>query len=187
MPDLVDSDAVIPSEDILVRLLQMGVVIEEYAEEKSARILGMSADDELTSEILADSKDESKEHRDKLVSLIEGVSDSDVDKREVERLVRDAVERTVSEPAGSDEALRQQLKSERLAYEFYDSLIEACRKSEGYIDMSPEELERVVSQIEEIRDDEREDAEKLESMLQANGNGAMDVDIDTEKETQGVN
>lgn len=148
------------NEKDLTRLLQMGVVIEEYAEEKSARLLGESVkDDEVRAE-LKESLDESGEHRDILVELVREVG-ADIDKERVEDLVRDAVEAEIDEPSDGDEALRQQLESERLAYSFYDSLIDACKASEW-----ADEYEDVVSVLADIRQDELEDAEEIEKRLE---------------------
>jgi len=147
------------SEKDLGRLLQMGVVIEEYAEEKSARLLGDSVEDDEVRAELEDSLDESGEHRDTLVKLVREVG-ADIEEERVESLVRDAVEAEIEEPRDGDEALRQQLESERLAYSFYDSLIDACRASDW-----ADEYEDVVSVLDDIRQDELEDAEKIEKKL----------------------
>jgi rubrerythrin len=157
----VDSRVAVPTEDDLARLLQIGVVIEEYAEEKSARLLTDSVDDGDVRETLDEALAESDEHRRRLLSLVREIGE-DVDEERVESLVREAVETTVPSPADSDEALRHQLESERLAGSYYDSLIEACRAS-GSID--DETVGRVVETLEEIRDDEYEDAEKIQTEL----------------------
>lgn len=156
-----DTRVAVPSEDDLARLLQIGVVIEEYAEEKSARLLSDEVDDAKVRETLEEALDESDEHRRRLLSLVRDIGE-DVDESRVEERVRDAVEAKVPSPAGSDEALRQQLQSERLAGEYYDSLIRACRASDS---IDEETLEDVVETLEEIRDDEFEDAEKIETAL----------------------
>lgn len=157
----VDSRVAVPSEDDLARLLQIGVVIEEYAEEKSARLLAEGVNDEDVREILDESLEESDEHRRRLLELVRGVGE-DVDEEHVESLVRDAVEAKIGETDDTDEALRRQLASERLAYSYYDSLIEACRASESIDDAV---LEDVLETLEEIREDELEDAEKIETVL----------------------
>jgi hypothetical protein len=157
----VDSRVAVPSEDDLARLLQIGVVIEEYAEEKSARLLSDEVRDEAVRETLDEALTESDEHRRRLLSLVREIGE-DVDEGRIERLVREAVESNVPSPEDSDEALRHQLKSERLAGSYYDSLIEACRASTR---MDDETVGRVVETLEEIRDDEYEDAEKIQKEL----------------------
>jgi rubrerythrin len=157
----VESRVAVPSEDDLARLLQIGVVIEEYAEEKSARLLSDEVDDDGVRETLDEALDESDEHRRRLLSLVREIG-GDVDEERVEERVRDAVESNVPSPDGPDEALRHQLESERLAGSYYDSLIEACRASTRIDD---ETLEEVVRTLEEIRDDEHEDAEKIQTEL----------------------
>ncbi len=163
----VDSRVAVPSVEDLARLLQIGVVIEEYAEEKSARLLSESVDDEEVREMLDESLHESDEHRRELLELVRRVG-ADVDEEHVESLVREAVEANVDPPANPDEALRQQLGSERLAYSYYDSLIEACRASD---EIDDETLDEVVGKLKEIREDEREDAEKIETVLNENRKG----------------
>lgn len=157
----VDSRVAVPSEDDLARLLQIGVVIEEYAEEKSARLLSEGVGDDEVRGMLDEALEESDEHRHRLLELVRGIG-GDVDEDHVESLVRDAVEAKVGETDDSDEALRHQLKSERLAYSYYDSLIEACRASDSIDDTV---LDNVLETLEEIREDELEDAEKIETVL----------------------
>jgi rubrerythrin len=161
----VDSRAAVPSEDDLARLLQIGVVIEEYAEEKSARLLTDAVDDDGVREMLNESLEESDEHRRRILDVVRSMG-ADIDEEHVESLVRDAVEANVDEPTDPDEALRRQLDSERLAYSFYDSLIDACRASESIDDGV---LADVLDTLEDIREDEREDAEKIETVLNENG------------------
>lgn len=161
----VDSRVAVPSEDDLARLLQIGVVIEEYAEEKSARLLSEAVDDEGVREMLGESLEESDEHRRRILDVVRRMG-AEVDEEHVESLVKDAVEANVDEPANPDEALRQQLGSERLAYSYYDSLIEACRASESIDDGV---LAEVLDTLEDICEDEREDAEKIETVLNKKG------------------
>ncbi|XGI84637.1 hypothetical protein ACEU6E_05160 [Halorutilales archaeon Cl-col2-1] len=177
MTDLVGSEKRISDEDILVRLLQMGVVIEEYAEEKSAFISGRSTQNDYIQEILLDALDESQTHRDTLIDLIDEVrtDETRMDARHVEELVRERVERSID--AETDEqALREQLRSERLAYSFYDTLIDACENTktsegetetgvEGDLEMNDDKVQKVVSTLKEIREDEKEDARKIENIL----------------------
>lgn len=165
---VLDTDPVVPDRDLLVRLLQVGVVIEEYAEEKSAYMLGESVDDGFTREVLADSREESREHRDRLLELIRDVGSSGVDGDAVEALVREAVEGSVDEPGSRREALRAQLRSERLAYDYYDGLIDALRNSEA---LDQELVSRVVGTLDEIRMDELEDARELEKILNQEDEG----------------
>jgi len=149
----------LPKEKDLARLLQMGVVVEEYAEEKSARLLGESVEDDEVRAELQDPLNESGEHRDILAELVQEVG-ADIDKERVERLVREAVEAEVDEPKDGEKALRQQLETERLAYSFYDNLIEACRASKW-----ADEYEDILSVLSDIRRDELEDANEIEKKL----------------------
>jgi rubrerythrin len=157
----VDSRVAVPSEDDLARLLQIGVVIEEYAEEKSARLLSDEVEDEEVRETLDEALTESDEHRRRLLSLVREVGE-DVDEERVESLVRESVESNVPSPDDPDEALRHQLESERLAGSYYDSVIETCRASTRIDDAT---VGRIVETLEEIRDDEYEDAEKIQKEL----------------------
>lgn len=157
----VDSRVAVPSEEDLARLLQIGVVIEEYAEEKSARLLTEEICDDEVRGMLDEALEESDEHRNRILELVRGVGE-DVDEDRVESLVRDTVEAKVGGTEDSEEALRHQLNSERLAYSYYDSLIEACRASDSIDDVV---LKDVLETLEEIREDELEDAEKIETIL----------------------
>ncbi|MFP4633234.1 MAG: ferritin-like domain-containing protein [Halobacteriota archaeon] len=153
----------IPDVEALARLLEIGVVIEEYAEEKSARLLSSEVDDAETREVLLGALDESLEHRDRLVELVALVG-GDVDAETVERRVREAVESSVDEPTDEAEALRRQLESELMAYEFYDSVLDALDEAEMNC-VDSREVERVTSTLREIRSDEMEDARELRERL----------------------
>lgn len=166
--DVLESESVVPDTDMLVRLLQVGVVIEEYAEEKSAYMLSAAVDDEFAEDVLSDSRMESREHRDRLLELIDEIEGSGLEVDAVEAVVREAVEASVREPSDRREALETQLRSERLAYDYYDRLIEALRTAE---DLDKEVLGRVVSTLEEIREDELEDAMELEEILNQEDTG----------------
>ncbi len=153
----------IPDSRALARLLQIGVVIEEYAEEKSARLLSDDVDSEAR-EALLDSLRESEEHRDRLVELVSLVG-ADVDPETVEERVKEAVESEVEEPDDEREALEQQLESELLAYRFYDNVLDAIDGSDlGCMDSAT--VDEVSSTLDEIRDDELEDARELERRLE---------------------
>lgn len=158
---MLESDSAVPDRDMLVRLLQVGVVIEEYAEEKSAYMLSAAVDDEFAEDVLMDSRDESREHRETLLELISEIDGSGFEADAVEAVVREAVEASVPRPGDRREALETQLRSERLAYDYYDRLIEALRAS----DLEREVVGRVVETLEEIREDELEDARELEEIL----------------------
>ncbi|MDY6776150.1 MAG: hypothetical protein SV253_08800 [Halobacteria archaeon] len=186
MTDLVGSEKRISDEDILVRLLQMGVVIEEYAEEKSAVISGRAAQNDYIQEILLEALDESQTHRDTLIDLIDDLraDGTRMDARHIEELVREKVERSEIDAETDEQALREQLRSERLAYSFYDTLIDACENTKtsdseaeteidtdadtgvgGCLEMNDDKIQMVVSTLKEIREDEKEDAQKIENIL----------------------
>ncbi len=152
----------VPDGAALARLLQVGVVIEEYAEEKSARLLADSVDDDVRDTLL-ESLEESTEHRDRLVELVSRVG-ADVDPETVEERVRDAVEASVEEPADEVEALERQLESELMAYEFYDDVLTAIDDSD-FGCMDRDTVDEVTSTLSEIRDDELEDAREIEGRL----------------------
>ncbi len=161
---VVGSERVIANEDILVRLLQIGVVIEEYAEEKSAFILGLSVEDEDTKEMLMESLEESETHRDRLIELIERLDSGDTDRERIEQVVSSAIEDKITPPYSREDALKQQLKSESLARDFYDSLIDGIVNSGDNLDI--ENLDEILDTLRDIREDEAEDAEKLEKELE---------------------
>lgn len=159
----VEAERGLPDLAAVARLLQIGVVIEEYAEEKSARLLSDEVDEEIR-ETLMDSLEESLEHRDQLVDLVALVGE-DIDADTVESRVRDAVEAAVDEPEDEHEALQRQLESELMAYEFYDSVLDAIDGSD--LDcMDSGTVDEVTSTLDEIREDELEDARELERRLE---------------------
>ncbi|MFB6283920.1 MAG: hypothetical protein ABEK59_08325 [Halobacteria archaeon] len=155
----------------MVRLLQMGVVIEEYAEEKSAYMLA-DAFDGTTRNVLDESREESMEHRDMLLELIERHKSREIDEDRIESLVKKAIESTETRPESRNEALSKQRDSEMLAYSFYDNVVEALENYEtDEVDETDEEIEEVIETVKEIREDELEDAQKLEGMLDQDGGG----------------
>ncbi|MDY6780164.1 MAG: hypothetical protein SV760_06420, partial [Halobacteria archaeon] len=126
----------ISDSETLTRLLQIGVVIEEYAEEKASYMLPRV--DPSTRDYLDESRSTSQSHRDRLIETVDEVSDDGIDEEHVEERVREAIESSV-EAEDEEDALREQLRSEELAYSFYDTLVEACQTSD--LDVDDEELE----------------------------------------------
>ena len=159
-------DQAVSSDTQLVRLLQMGVVLEEVVEARASKhyeslVAGDDADpDPAIAELLAEAGEESAEHRRRLEDLIERL---DADTVPFDRIAGLVEERYSKAPPGSfDDVLYDQLHGEESAYKFYDDLIGAIEESEASFDLDRELL---LSTLEAIREEEAEGVREVTELM----------------------
>lgn len=155
----------VSSDRQLVRLLQIGVVLEEVVESRAYHhIQSMSADDRASidteiEELLEEAANESAEHRDRLESLIDELDASTVSYEEINALV----DAHYGPPEGTDGVLYDQLCNEETAYKFYDDLIAAIEESDTDFAIDRTML---LSTLREIRAEEKEGVEEVTAVME---------------------
>jgi rubrerythrin len=156
------------SDRQLVRLLQIGVVLEEVVEarahhhvESMPRDQRASLDDEIR-DLLEDAVEESATHRRMLEDLIEDLNADTVGYEEIERLVREGY--AGPDPEDFDGVLYDQLCNEETAYKFYDDLIEALEGSDAEFAI---DRTTVLATLRSIRADEERGVEEVTRVMEA--------------------
>ena len=147
----------VASDGQLVRLLQIGVVLEEVVEartyEHSSSLVRLDAS---TEALLEEAAEESAGHRERLTALIDDLEANSVPFDRIQPLVAEHYEAD----EGFDDVLYDQLCNEETAYKFYDDLIEAIESSEVEFSVDRGRLLDVLSGIRE------EEAEGVEDVTQ---------------------
>jgi len=160
-------DARVASETQLVRLLQVGVVLEEVFEARAQQhyrdlsTAEREAIGEAVATLLAEAEAESAEHRRRLEALIEELDAETVGFERIQTLVADQYDET--RPEDFDGVLYDQLHSEESAYKFYDDLIDGIESSEAEFGVS---RERLLETLEEIREEEAEGVASVTRLMQ---------------------
>jgi len=143
--------------------LQIGIVLEEVVEARAYEHYRHLPDDERDDRIddlLANAREESAEHRERLASLVDHLSvvDADVDVTDV---VHDHYARTDS--ADFDGVLYDQLNGEETAYKFYDDLIDAIEGSDAAFGVNRTEL---LATLRDIRAAEAAGVEAVAGLME---------------------
>ena len=149
----------------LARLLQIGVVLEEVVEVRAARhydTLSPEERDDDIEELLADAREESADHRERLEALIDRLDAEAVPLEEVEALVEGHYAQTG--PEDFDGVLYDQLHGEETAYKFYDDLVEAIEASDATFGLDRGEL---LATLKAIREEEAEGVEEVTAVMEA--------------------
>ena len=154
------------SDRQLARLLQIGIVLEEVVEARASRHYQSLAEEDRTlddeiEDLLSHAADESADHRERLESLIDGLSADSVPFDEIETLVEARYGKT--KPEDFDGVLYDQLCNEETAYKFYDDLIEAIEASDAAFSV---DRERVLEVLEGLRDEERDGVERVTTIME---------------------
>ena len=131
------------SDHQLARLLQIGIVLEEVVEARSAK----------------HAETESAEHRRQLEALIDDLEADTVPFEEIEMLV----EAQYEADKDFDGVLYDQLCNEETAYKFYDDLIEAIEASDVTFTI---DRERLLDVLSDIREDEAEGVEDVTDLME---------------------
>ncbi|USZ68873.1 ferritin-like domain-containing protein [Halorussus salilacus] len=154
----------VSTDNQLVRLLQIAVVLEEVVEVRAARHYETLSPEEREADIedlLSEAREESADHRERLEALIDRLDAEAVPLEEVEQLVEAQYAQTA--PEDFDGVLYDQLHGEETAYKFYDDLIEAIEASDATFGLDREEL---LATLREIREEEAEGVEEVTAVME---------------------
>jgi len=159
-------EGAVSSDGQLVRLLQMGIVLEEVVEARASKHYealerGEDAEpDPAIRALLAEAGEESAEHRARLEHLIERLDADTVPFERIQGLVE---ERYTQMPSDSfDDVLYDQLHGEESAYKFYDDLVAAIEGGEATFDVDRDLL---VGTLSEIREEEAEGVRQVTELM----------------------
>jgi rubrerythrin len=160
-------EARVTSEDQLVRLLQVGVVLEEVFEaraEQHYQDLSAPEREEIGEEVidlLTEARAESADHRRRLEALIDELDAETIRFDQIQGLVAEQYGET--KPDDFDGLLYDQLHSEESAYKFYDDLIEGLENSTAEFGIS---RERLLETLTAIREEEKAGVERVTQLMQ---------------------
>jgi len=154
----------VASDHQLARLLQIGMVLEEVVEARAYEhheALDDAVLDEEIVELLEEAAEESAEHRERLEALVGELDADPVAYEEIEELVAARYESDTD----FDGVLYDQLCNEETAYKFYDDLVAAIEGSDVQFGV---DRGRLLSTLREIREEEKEGAEEVTELMEAN-------------------
>lgn len=160
-------NTMVGSDEQLIRLLQIGIVLEEVVEARAYHHFHSLSEDEREDlddsieELLEHAAVESAEHRRKLEGLIEDLEAESVPYEEIESLVKAHYGQT--KPEDFDGILYDQLHGEETAYKFYDDLIQAIEQSNVTFSI---ERSRLLNILREIRDEEEEGVREVTVIME---------------------
>jgi hypothetical protein len=159
------SDRTSLSEAELVRLLQIGYVLEGIVEGRSDYHQRLPVIDSTHMgavwELLEEAHIESREHRNRLQHLIDSLNASCISPEVIEGLVETRYDRETVESV--DDVLHDQLLGELSAYTFYDELLTTIAESDTAFSVDHDEL---VTVLEEIRAEEREGVDETIAVME---------------------
>ena len=157
----------ITTDRTLARLLQIGVVLEEVVEARAAKHFeSLDADEQASLDpsihgLLAEAREESADHRERLEALIDELDAETVPFAEIKTLVEHQYAQT--RPEDFDGILYDQLHGEESAYKFYDDLIAAIEGSDADFSV---ERERIVETLASIRTEEEEGVREVAELME---------------------
>ena len=154
----------VASDHQLARLLQIGMVLEEVVEARAYEhheALDEAVLDEEIVDLLEEAAEESAEHRRRLEALVAELDADPVAYEEIEELVAARYESDTD----FDGVLYDQLCNEETAYKFYDDLVAAIEGSDVRFGV---DRGRLLSTLREIREEEKEGAEEVTELMEAN-------------------
>lgn len=149
----------------LARLLEIGYVLETIVEARSDRHTTVqSIEDTAVRSVLAEARSESRRHRERLEQLLAAIGRDPSVSGNVAALVESRYDRSTIDCV--DDVLQDQLASELSAYQFYDTVLAHLRRHETSLTV---DIDEVVTELEEIREDERDGAVELAQLIGAYG------------------
>lgn len=156
----------ITSEQHLIRLLQVGVVLEEIVEARSYQhyqSLARDHDsiDDALEELFEEARDESATHRAHLETLINQLDANTIPFTAVEARVDAHYGQT--KPEDFEALLYDQLHGEASAYTFYDDLIAVIERSDAEFSI---DRHRLLTTLRKIRDEEADGAKDVTKLLE---------------------
>jgi hypothetical protein len=148
------------SDHQLARLLQIGIVLEEVVEARSAKHArdteGLDPD---VRTLLEEAATESADHRRRLESLVDELDAETVPFEEIERLV----EAQYEADDDFDGVLYDQMCNEETAYKFYDDVIAAIEESDVTFGI---DRDRLLETLADIREEEAEGVEDVTRLME---------------------
>ena len=152
----------VASDHQLARLLQIGMVLEEVVEARAYKHHETLDEEQLDDDIislLGEAAEESADHRHRLKRLVDELDADPVAYDEIEELVAAQYESDTD----FDGVLYDQLCNEETAYKFYDDLIAAIEGSDVRFSIA---RDRLLSVLEEIREEEKEGVEDVTELME---------------------
>jgi rubrerythrin len=156
----------VTSDHQLVRLLQIGIVLEEVVEARASNHYQSLATgnefepDPAVTALLTDANEESAEHRERLEELITQLDAETIPFNRIQQLVTQRYSQT--KPEDFDDILYDQLHGEESAYKFYDDLITAIENSDTAFSI---DRDRLIATLTEIREEEAEGVEEVTAVM----------------------
>jgi rubrerythrin len=138
------------------------MVLEEVVEARAHKhyeALENDTLDDAIAELLDEAAAESKDHRQRLEALVDGLDAEPIAYEEIETLVAAQYESDTD----FDGVLYDQLCNEETAYKFYDDLIAAIEKSEIEFTI---DRDRLLAVLREIRAEERDGVEEVTELME---------------------
>lgn len=171
MADRTEANAEI-TDDELIRLLQIGYVLEGIGEARSSRHDACTVADRATRRLLAEARTESRRHRGRLEGLLESLGAESASPQHIATLVESRYDR--ADLDSRDDVLRDQVCSELSAYRFYDSLLAVVEESGADLGIDRDE---VVPVLERIRDEELEGIREILRAIESRKGGRSGIKL----------
>jgi rubrerythrin len=149
----------VSSDHQLVRLLQIGVVLEEVVEARAAKHADTAQLDDEVRAFLREAAAESATHRERLDDLVSELEADTIPFDDIKHLV----EQQYEADQDFDGVLYDQLCNEETAYKFYDDLIGAIKDSNVEFSI---DRDRLLSVLREIRDDEEAGVQEVTALME---------------------
>jgi len=160
MVDAMSVTVPIGSDHQLARLLQVGLVLEEVVEARSAKhARDTTGLDPEVRAMLDEAAEESADHRRRLESLVDELDAETIPFEEVERLVESRYEADDD----FDGVLYDQLCNEETAYKFYDDLVGAIEESDVSFGI---DRDRLLETLAAIREEEAEGVRDVTKLME---------------------
>jgi len=150
----------VASDHQLVRLLQIGVVLEEVVEARAAKHADLADLDGEVRAMLREAAAESATHRERLDDLVGRLEAETIPFDDVKALVEERYEADED----FDDVLYDQLCNEETAYKFYDDLIGAIETSDAEFGVPRED---VLGVLRELRAEEEAGVEEVAALMEA--------------------
>ncbi len=149
----------VASDHQLVRLLQIGVVLEEVVEARAAKHADADDLDDNVRAFLREAAAESATHREQLDTLVDGLEADTIPFDEIKLLV----EQQYEAEQDFDGILYDQLCNEETAYKFYDDLIAAIEESDASFGLDRDHL---LSVLRGIRAEEEAGVQEVAELME---------------------
>ncbi|MDQ2052521.1 hypothetical protein RBH26_18830 [Natronolimnohabitans sp. A-GB9] len=176
MADQTESKAAITDDDI-IRLLQIGYVLEGIVEARSDRHTTNEVFDRtITRRLLADARDESRQHRRQIGALLESLGAECSSSQQIEKRIKSHY--CPAEIDDRCDILQDQFYSELSAYRFYDAVLNEIQANATALSI---DIDNVVTVLEEIRAEELEGVFEVMNAANSADGACSDIEIPKEK------